>query len=284
MMRSPDIAFRKMHGLGNDFVVLDARQGLVVTPELVRAVSDRRRGVGCDQILVLDPPQDPRADVFLRIFNADGSVSGACGNGTRCVAGVIQAETGRRAVIIETMAGLLHATGAQDGLITVDMGKARHDWAGIPLRYAANTDHLPLTIGPLRNPVATSIGNPHATFFVDAAAELDTIALAQWGPLAETHEIFPERANIGVACLAGTDHIRLRMWERGAGITPACGTGACAAVVAAVRRGLISRTSVRVTLDGGDLWIDWREDDHVLMRGPIATSFTGVFMGEWERA
>lgn len=267
------LPFLKMHGLGNDFVVVDARDGRVVTAELARALGDRRRGVGCDQILVLETPKTAGADVFMRIFNPDGSMAEACGNGTRCVAGLTQAESGRPVVTVETVAGLLRAERGADGMITVDMGPAVLDWAAIPVAREVDTLRMPVEVGPLAEPVGMAIGNPHATFFVPDAEAID---VARFGPEAERHPLFPRRANIGVASLLGPDHLRLRMWERGAGVTQACGSGACAAAVAAARRALTGRR-VRVTLDGGDLWLEWRDDGHVLMTGPIATSFSGVW-------
>ena len=267
-------AFIKMHGLGNDFVVVDAREAPFVLDEgRARALADRREGVGCDQIVVLEPPRNGRAEVFLRFWNSDGSEVDACGNGTRCAASLVMAESGRNAIAIETAAGLLGAEAAGPGRVTVDMGAARLDWRDIPLARAQDTLHLALEREGLRDPVAVNMGNPHAVFFVDDAAAVD---LARLGPDLERDPLFPERANIGIAQVTGPDRLRLRVCERGAGITRACGTGACAAAVAAARRGLTGRR-VTVTLDGGPLDIEWREDGHVLMTGPVATAFVGEF-------
>jgi len=267
------IAFRKMHGLGNDFVVLDARSApIALDAAAARAIADRHTGVGCDQIIVVAPPRLPGADAEMRILNADGSAAGACGNATRCIARLIAAETDRFRVRLETAAGLLEAEIQEDGQVAVDMGEARTDWRSIPLAHAADTLEAEVAAGPLRGPVCTSIGNPHATFFVADAASVD---LAVLGPLLEHDKLFPERANIGVATILGRGHLRLRVWERGAGLTRACGTGACAALVAAHRRGLTGRRAT-VTLDGGDLDILWREADaHVIMTGPAAFAFDG---------
>jgi len=269
--------FLKMHGLGNDFVVLDARAAdFELTPERRRTIADRRLGVGCDQLIVLERPTDREADVFMRIYNPDGGEAGACGNATRCVASVVMDERNSDHVTVQTIAGLLESqkTGlGSNGLpvISVDMGPARLDWREIPVSQACDTNHLPLGLGPLQDPVGTNMGNPHATFFVDDA---DAIPLAELGPKLEHDRLFPERANIGVAQLVGEDRLRLRVWERGAGITLACGSGACAAVVAASRRGLVQRKA-DVVLEGGTLTIEWLRDGHVLMTGGIALAFKG---------
>jgi diaminopimelate epimerase len=269
--------FLKMHGLGNDFVVLDARAAaLDLTPERRRAIADRRLGVGCDQLIVLEPPTEREADVFMRIYNPDGGEAQACGNATRCVASVVMDERKTDQVTVQTVAGLLESqkTGVgSNGLpvISVDMGLARLDWRDIPVREACDTKHMPVGIGPLQDPVGTNMGNPHATFFVDDAA---AIPLGELGPKLEHDRFFPERANIGVAQLLGEGRLRLRVWERGAGITLACGSGACAAVVAASRRGLVNRRA-DVVLEGGTLTIEWLRDDHVLMTGGIAVAFKG---------
>ena len=267
-------AFIKMHGLGNDFVVVDAREvPFALTEARARALADRRTGVGCDQIVVLEPPRNGSADVFLRFWNSDGGEVDACGNGTRCAASLVMSESGRDAIAIETVAGLLGAEIAGPGRVAVDMGKARLGWDDIPLARKQDTLHLELEREALRDPVAVNMGNPHAVFFVDDAEAID---LARLGPDLERDPIFPERANIGVAQLTGPDALRLRVCERGAGVTRACGTGACAAAVAAARRGLTGRR-VTVTLDGGPLEIEWRGDGHVMMTGPVATAFTREF-------
>ena len=266
--------FIKMHGLGNDFVVIDARErALRLSAAEATAIADRHSGVGCDQLLILEKPVKPNlADVFMRILNADGSEAGACGNGTRCVADLLMRESGRDKLVIETSAGLLDAERASGGRVSVDMGPAKLDWRDIPLKEACDTTHVPLALGPLKDPVAVNMGNPHAVFFVDDAAKIDLEAL---GPVLERHAMFPERANIGVAQLIGPDRLKLRVWERGVGITLACGSGACAAAVAAARRGLTGR-KVTIVIERGELEIEWLKDGHVLMTGPVAVSFTGV--------
>jgi diaminopimelate epimerase len=278
MTATAGVPFRKMHGLGNDFVVLDARaRTLDLTPERRRAIADRRTGVGCDQLIVLEPPTDRQADVFMRIYNPDGGEAGACGNATRCVAHVLMTERNADAVIVQTISGLLDSEKAGVGpnglpVVSVDMGSVRLDWRDIPVSQPCDTLHLPLTLGPLTDPVGTSVGNPHATFFV---ASLASVPVAELGPQLETHALFPERANIGFAQIVGEDRIRLKVWERGAGLTLACGSGACAALVAAARRGLTGRRG-EVILDGGTLTIEWLRDGHVLMTGGVAQSFAGT--------
>ena len=268
------IAFRKMHGIGNDFVVLDQRRDPVpVGAAAARALADRHTGIGCDQLLLLEPPRDARAQVFMRILNPDGSEAEACGNGTRCVATLIARETGQPDVAIETNAGLLRAAVADNGFTTVVMGPPRLAWRDIPLSREVDTLHVDLRRGPLADAVCTSMGNPHATFFVDDAEAIDLVAL---GPFLEQDALFPERANIGVATVRDGETIRLRVWERGVGITRACGSGACAALVAAHRRGLTGEFGT-VVLDGGELVIAWPEHGSVLMSGPTALSFEGTF-------
>lgn len=266
-MRAP---FLKMHGCGNDFAVFDERtESLGLTPTRAAAIADRHRGVGCDQFIVLEP--STRADVFMRIRNPDGSEAGACGNATRCVAGLVGAETGKRTLTVETISGLLPATIHDDGRVTVDMGPARLDWRDIPLASAMDTLHLPLAEGAVADPAAASMGNPHATFFVPDVEALDVTRL---GPRFETDPLFPQKANIGFASLRAPGVLRLRVWERAAGLTLACGSGACAAIVNAARRGITGR-SARIIADGGTLDMEWRPDGHVLMTGPWTIAFRG---------
>lgn len=265
------LPFLKMHGAGNDFVVLDGRSAkLALPPERVRHITDRRRGVGCDQLIIIEPDEDG-ADAFMRILNADGSESGACGNATRCVAALLAEENGSRYVKIRTISGLLAAEIIGPGLVEVDMGVPHLEWGEIPLTSPADTLHLPLALGPVSDPASCSMGNPHATFFVQ---DLQHLPIETIGPKLEKSRIFPERANIGFAKIESPTRIRLRVWERGAGLTLACGSGACAAVVNACRRGLIGRQAL-VVMDGGELLITWAETGHVFMRGPAETSFSG---------
>ncbi len=267
------IAFRKMHGLGNDFVIVDARdEPLTLTEAATAAIADRRVGVGCDQLLIIDPPADGEADVGMRILNADGSEAGACGNGTRCVAALLMAERGADAIRIRTSAGVLTCRAGDKGAVSVDMGPALLEWHEIPVAEDCDTLHLAVSAGGLGDGVGVNVGNPHAVFFVKDA---EAVPLPEVGPALESDPFFPDRANIEAVHLLGPERLRMRVWERGVGITRACGSGACAAAVAAHRRGLTGRR-VEVVLDGGPLSIHWREDGHVIMTGPVATSFTGT--------
>lgn len=261
------LPFRKMHGLGNDFVVLDGRARAVrVTPALARALGDRRRGIGFDQLALIGPGADG-ADAHLSFWNADGSTSAACGNATRCIARLLMEETGRDRLSLTTARGTLAAVDAGDGLTAVNMGPPQLDWWDIPLTDAMDTLELPIEGGP----TATSMGNPHCTFFVPDA---EAVPMEQFGPRYEHHPLFPERTNVQVASVTAPDRLRLRVWERGAGLTLASGSSSCAAAVAAARRGLTGR-AVTVDLDGGTLGIDWREDG-VWMTGPTAHVCDGV--------
>ena len=269
----PMARFWKMHGCGNDFVVFDERAGsLGLTAARAASIANRRTGVGCDQFIAIEPPPPgSNADAFMRIRNPDGSEAGACGNATRCVVNILARETGRGTQVIRTVAGDLPSEVLVDGRVRVDMGRALLDWTDIPLARPMDTLHLDLTAGSAVDPAAASMGNPHATFFVDDVAN---VVVAELGPKLEHDPLFPERANIGFAEVRAADRIRLRVWERGAGLTLACGSGACAALVNAHRRGLSARRAT-VVMDGGELEIEWREDGHVLMTGPVVTSFRG---------
>ena len=270
--------FLKMNGLGNDFVVVEARsEPFAPSAEEVRAIADRDRGIGCDQLISLEPAAG-EADVRVRFWNADGEEVGACGNGSRCVGWLVMEASGRDAAVLEVGDRLLRTTRAGDGLVSVDMGEPGLDWTDIPLDEPMDTKGIELQVGPidaplLHTPGAVSMGNPHVVFFVD---DIDTAPVREVGPMIEHHRLFPEGVNVGFAQVKARDHIRLRVWERGAGLTKACGTGACAALVACVRRGLTDRKA-RLELDGGDLTIEWREaDGHVIMTGPASLDFTGT--------
>jgi diaminopimelate epimerase len=270
----PDVTipFRKMHGLGNDFVVLDGRTTrLRVSPAAAAAIADRHFGVGCDQFIVMEPGVDG-ADVFMRIRNPDGSEAGACGNATRCIAAVVAEESGRDRIVVRTIAGDLPVERLPGGMWRADMGAARLGWRDVPLAREMDTLHLDLARGAVADPAACSMGNPHATFFVP---DLDRVPVTEIGPSLEHDPVFPDRANIGFAQILSPEHMRLVIWERGAGLTLACGSGACAAIVNAHRRGLTGRRAT-ISMPGGDLLMEWREDGHVLMTGPVATAFTGT--------
>lgn len=261
---SAGLRFLKMHGLGNDFVVIDARTGEnPVTPALARALGDRHRGVGFDQLAVILPSD--AADFALQFWNADGTIAGACGNATRCVSAWVMAETGRTEVTLITERGALHALRREDGLVSVNMGAPLLEAAAIPV----NADPMALPIEGA--PVAVGMGNPHCIFFV---ADAEAVDLTGLGPRFEHDPLFPERTNVEFASLLGPDHLRMRVWERGAGITLACGSGTCATAVAAHLKGLTGRRVV-VDVDGGRLEIDWR-DDGVWMTGPTALVFEGA--------
>lgn len=262
------VPFIKMHGLGNDFVVLDAREGALpdMTTRLAAAISDRKTGIGCDQLIVLEP--SPHATVRMRIFNADGGEVEACGNASRAVGLLLGAPA-----TIETLGGLI-ATDLQSGGVAVDMGEPRFDWDAIPLAYPLDTLAMPVGWNELENPATVNVGNPHAVFFVP---DTNAVALDQLGPLIEHDPLFPQRVNVNVATVLSPDEIRLRVWERGVGETRACGTGACATAVAAMRRGLVKRGTVRVNLPGGALLIGWGPDNRITMTGPATESFRGSF-------
>ncbi|RVT83360.1 diaminopimelate epimerase [Rhodobacteraceae bacterium CCMM004] len=266
MSAAPSLTVHKMHGLGNDFVVVDRRAAPVeVTPALARALADRHRGVGFDQLAAIDT--DDAADARLTFWNADGSLSAACGNATRCIARHLMEETGRDALTLRTERRMLACRDAGRGLTSVNMGAPDTHWQAIPLAREVDTLHLPLD----GDPVATGMGNPHCTFFVADAAAVD---LAAFGPAHEHHPLFPERTNVQVAQITGEGRIRVRVWERGTGITLASGSSSCAVAVAAHRRGLSGR-AVTLELDGGTLHVDWR-DDGVWMTGPTAHVFTAT--------
>ena len=261
------IAFIKMHGLGNDFIVLDARAQALppLDAAFASALADRHTGIGCDQLIVLEP--STLGDFRMRIFNADGSEVEACGNATRAV-GLLHGAPAR----IETRGGLVAASPDAGG-IAVEMGKPRFDWDAIPLAYPMDTHAMPVAWEELVNPIAVNVGNPHAIFFVDDPYAID---MARLGPLIENDPLFPQRVNVNVAAVTARDAITLRVWERGAGLTRACGTGACATAIGAMKRGLVDR-AVTVTLPGGPLSIAWRDDGEIVMSGPAAESFRGSF-------
>jgi diaminopimelate epimerase len=271
------IPFRKMNGLGNDFVMIDARaEPLRLSAAAAGAIASRAEGAGCDQVIVLEPSR--AADVFMRILNADGSEVSACGNASRCVAALLGPGLGRDRLTIETRAGMLGAEVAAGGVVTVDMGVPSFEWQRIPLSRAfEDTRAIDLTYAlpdgrVLERPSVVSAGNPHCVFWV---ANADSYDLASFGAELEHHPLFPERANVSLAEVTGESALKLRVWERGTGITRACGTGACAAAVTAARTGRTGRR-VEVELPGGVLFIEWREvDNHILMTGPTEFEFEG---------
>jgi diaminopimelate epimerase len=266
--------FLKMNGLGNDFVVVEAKSApFSPTADEVRAIADRAAGIGCDQLIAIEPGEG--VDARVRFWNADGEEVGACGNGTRCVGWLLMQSSGKDHAVMESRAGLLVANRVDERLVSVDMGKPGLDWREIPLAAEHDTRALDVTLfdhpALASPPGCVSMGNPHVVFFVP---DIATAPVATAGPAIERHPLFPDGVNVGFAQVEARDRIRLRVWERGAGLTKACGTGACAALVAASRRDLTGR-SATVVVDGGELLIEWREDDHVVMTGPAAVDFAG---------
>ncbi len=260
------VAFMKMHGAGNDFVIIDSRgRGAVVTEDLARALGDRNRGVGFDQLAEIRSSDE--ADFALDFWNNDGSRAGACGNATRCVCDYVMRKTGGDAASLTTTRGTLHAVRGADGRVSVNMGHPQRNWCDVPLAREVDLLHLPLA----GDPVAIGMGNPHCVFFVPDAEAVDVVAV---GPVREHDPLYPERTNVEFASLIAPDHLRMRVWERGAGVTLACGSGTCATAVAAHLRGLTGRR-VMVDVDGGVLEVDWR-DDGVWLTGPVAHVFDGV--------
>lgn len=262
--------FYKMHGLGNDFVVIDGRETPVAMTEArARTIADRQTGIGCDQLILLEPSDS--ADARMRIFNNDGGEVGACGNAFRAVALLLGGTS-----TVETLGGRISLE-AQGDAARVEMEEPRFDWDVIPLAYAMDTRDMPVAWEELEHGAAVNVGNPHVIFFV---ADADAVDLGRLGPVIENDPIFPERINVNVASVAGKDHLKLRVWERGAGLTLACGTGACATAVAAIRAGIVA-SPVRVSLPGGDLTIEWAPGERIRMTGPATLVFTGET--DWSR-
>ncbi len=278
MTATAALPFRKMNGLGNDFVVLDGRARPISMDEArARAIADRKTGIGCDQIIVLQ--KSNVADVRMLVWNSGGGQVESCGNASRCIADMLFDENKATSATIDTLGGFLVVRKAGDKLVMVDNGVPRFDWKDIPLSEPFHdTRHIELQVGPIDHPLIHSpsvvnVGNPHCIFWVD---DLDVVDLSKVGPMLEHYHLFPERANISLARVDARDHVTLKVWERGAGLTKACGTGACAVMAAGARIKIIDR-KCRITLPGGDLMMEWRESDgHVLMTGPVAYEFDGV--------
>lgn len=265
------ISFQKMHGLGNDFVILDGRKHAIsLTEAQIQILCDRHRGVGCDQLVLIE--ESVAADVKVLFYNADGSFSSTCGNASRCVASLMAAELDKKEIALETTAGLVKCKEVGQNEIVVDMGAPIFGWQMIPLAEECDPLHLDINLEELRDPVALSMGNPHCVFFVDDVQAINIHAL---GPKIEHHPIFPERSNVELVQIHNENHLALLVWERGAGITLACGSGACAAVVAAHQRGLVGK-EVAVDLPGGRLTIRLLENGHVEMQGPVSYVFSGT--------
>jgi len=265
------IPFKKMHGLGNDFVVIDSRYKEIEPSNLqIKKISDRRTGIGFDQLLIIK--ESKHNDAFMSVYNANGSVVETCGNGARCIAKIIMNESKKEKVVIDTLAGPITAWENSNGLISADMGKPSMDWRDIPLSHEISTINLDLRIKNLPPGIAINIGNPHIVFLVKnlKALKIDKIA-----PQIEHHNIFPENTNVEFVEYINKNHIKMRVWERGVGITQACGTGACAAAVASIIKNLTER-SLTVSLDGGDLQIEWLENNNIILSGPAHDSFNGI--------
>ena len=287
---SQRVPFARMNGIGNEIIVADmrGRAGRVTAPAALALAADK--ATHFDQIMAIHDPRTPGTHAYIEIINSDGSQAQACGNGTRCVVAALAAETGRKDFVFETVAGILNATEHEDGSISVDLGRPRFGWADIPLAEEFHdTRAIELQIGPidapvLHSPSVASMGNPHAIFWVDR--DVWSYDLEKFGPLLENHPIFPERANITIAQVTARDAMTIRTWERGAGLTLACGSAACAAAVSAARTGRTGRTVTVTAPSGGKLVIDWRADDHVIMTGPAEWEFSGRLdpeTGAWER-
>ncbi|MDP1701535.1 MAG: diaminopimelate epimerase [Aestuariivirga sp.] len=282
MTQAVSIPFRKMNGLGNDFVVLDGRSRAISMDDVrARAIADRKTGIGCDQIIILQ--KSDIADVRMLVWNSGGGQVESCGNAARCIANMLFDENKTTSATIDTLGGFLVARKAGDRVVTIDNGVPRFDWKDIPLSEPFHdTRHIELQVGPIdapliHSPSVVNVGNPHCIFWVD---DLDVVDLSKVGPMLEHHHLFPERANISLARVDARDHVTLKVWERSAGLTKACGTAACAVMAAGARIKIIDR-KCRITLPGGDLMMEWREsDDHVLMTGPVAYEFDGVLPQE----
>ncbi|MFT6583622.1 MAG: diaminopimelate epimerase [Alphaproteobacteria bacterium] len=277
------IPFLKMNGLGNDFVVIDQRTISANTAPLTeidsglaQRIADRRRGVGFDQLVLIEDPQTSSAVAYFRFLNSDGSESGACGNGARCAAAQLMRETNTTDIIFETESGVTTAQVCKDGTVWVDQGLAKMNWRDVPLAHDMDTLHLDLSLEEVSDPAAVGMGNPHCVFFVDDA---DCVDVERLGPQLEVSPLFPERTNVEFVSVRDRTHIRMRVWERGVGVTQACGTGACATAVAAHLRCLCDRDA-EIILDGGSLFTTYREDGHVILRGPVEWNFSGMFNPE----
>lgn len=282
--------FAKMNGIGNEIIVVDMRGRADRVAAAAAIALNADPSTRFDQIMAVHDPRTPGTDAFVEILNSDGSPAQACGNGTRCVVQALSAETGRSVFTLETVAGLLNAREHEDGTISVDLGMPRFGWQDIPLAQEfRDTRMIELQIGPidapvLHSPSVASMGNPHAIFWVDE--DVWSYDLDRFGPLLENHPIFPERANITIAQVTAPDAMTIRTWERGAGLTKACGSAACAAAVSAARTGRTGRTVTVTAPSGGKLLIEWRDDDHVIMTGPAEWEFSGLLdpaTGSWER-
>ncbi len=269
----PGRSFVKMHGLRNDFVIIDGRQeSYHPSTEKIIHICNRHEGVGADELLIVEPPRTHNTYAFVRILNPDGREVEACGNATRCIGWLLLKECNQKEIQIETLGGILNCSLAGEKQVRVEMGRIKTNWSDIPLSKKMDTLHLNIGTGPLNDPVGMNIGNPHAVFFVD---DVDTIDLPKYGKILQTHPLFPQEANIGVAQLVNSETIKLSVWERPGTLTTACGTGACVAVGAANRRGLTSKSKMKVIMDGGSVDIELKDQNFAVMTGPVELCFTG---------
>lgn len=282
MTMSENISFLKMNGAGNDFVVIDERfQKLQLTSTAIKNICHRHYGVGCDQLIILSSPKDKKSHIFMKIYNQDGSVSSTCGNATRCVAALMFAELEQSEILIETSAGILKAWVDEAGHIQVDMGAPSFVPSSLPVAsQITSLEDIPLNLETLTNPSAVSMGNPHLVFIVEDVEKIDISAL---GSKIENHEFFPEKINVEFVQVINKKTLRMRVWERGSGLTLACGSGACASLVIATQRGLID-SSATIIADGGNLEAYWdHDDDHVILSGPVSIAFGGTLSPKlWE--
>ena len=267
-----NVPFRKMHGLGNDFVIFDARKlNIKITKFEISILADRKTGLGFDQLLIMRPSKIGN-DIFMSVYNASGETVETCGNGARCIAKILINESNKTKVKIDTLGGVIEAYKNNNGLITANLSSPKFKWNEIPLSHDEDTLNLSLGIKGIPTATIVNVGNPHAVFFVK---DIKNVNLKEIGPKIELHEIFPKKTNVEFAQIINKNHIRMRVWERGVGITQACGTGACATLVAAVRKNLTNRNS-KITLDGGDLFVEWTINNNIKMTGPALSSFSGL--------
>ncbi len=264
--------FLKMHGNGNDFVIIDSRkENISINSRIASWIGNRRFGIGCDQIIVLEPSE--KADIFMRIYNSNGSESAACGNATRCIADLLMAETGKKEATIETLAGVLKGERAGPDEVTVNMGQPTLEWEKIPLAEEVDVMALPIEVGPLSTPTAVGMGNPHIVFFLP---DISKVRLRSYGAELENHPMFPQKTNVTIATICSREYIATKVWERGVGKTLACGTAACATLVAAVLHELVEPKAV-IEQPGGTIKIDWQENGEILMTGKVSRSYAGEF-------
>ena len=268
------INFTKMHGLKNDFIIIDARtKNFFLTPNNIKKISDRKKGLGCDQVVIIEKPRKKKTSAFIKFYNSDGSVTKACGNAARCVAFLLMKECKTKKIALETESTLLNASLAKNNHVSVDIGKAYFKWRQIPLKKNININKINFNVDSYIKPILVNVGNPHIIFFIK---NLKKINLKQIGPKIEKNHLFPERINVNFAKILSNNKIELRVWERGAGMTKACGTGASATAVAAIKNKLINKRICYIHMDGGKLKIEYKKNGHIIMTGPTKTVKKGI--------